>query len=416
MSTRCTACNAITDGKEIAKFSITENSVKYSVYVCGDCVRSSTLAVAPSVKLSSDEREMMDEFKNLIAKDDDFRKEFLTVVKAKVSAINPVKKDLKKMTPRQIAEVLGQYVIGQQQAREELAIVLHRKALRETNSNIGKLNILLAGPTATGKTELGRASAELFDVPFVTVDVNSLSPASYKGANVTSIFESLMAKANNDREKAERGIVLLDEFDKLIRKDNDSKVKDELLAIIEGGTFTVDQHTKGSYQFSTHNITFIATGAFSGLLANGEVKVATRKAVSMTESNKVVPLEKKEAPVTEITPEKLVEWGCKEELVGRFQVLATLKKLTNEDLYKILTEKKNNLVAEYTSIFATAGNKFEPSKEYLMSVCERANKEITGARTLKKIMEKDLRPYIMDGKDFIGGVDSEETVTLELVA
>lgn len=406
MNNVCTTCSS-EDFKASLNIKTVVDGVKVPFVICEDCTRS-ILSTLTDAKLSSDSKTFISEVGEILTDDRALREAFILKVNEKIEEQFPTKLKLDKLTPMQIAKLLGERVIGQQQAKEELAIVLHRKALREIDPSIDKLSILLGGPTATGKTELGRAAADLFDVPFVTVDINSISPASYKGANLTSILETLLIKAGNDQDKAERGIVLLDEFDKLIHKDNDSKLKDELLTFIEGGVFTIEKPHKPSVTFNTHNLTFIASGAFSGLL---EKKTVSKKKVGMIQS---VTVGETKTETFDLTAEKLVEWGCKEELAGRFTVISTLKKLTIDELYLVLTQKKNNAVEQYSKIFKAMGLDFRPSKAYLMSVCERANAQPTGVRTLKKILEADLRPYIMEAKSFIS--ESDETTVLAMVA
>lgn len=402
----CTSCGN-EDFKSSLNIKIPVDGIKVPYVICEDCTRS-ILSTLTDSKFSSESAKFIAETAEVLTNDRSLRDAFILKVNEAIESKFPSKQKLSNLSPKQIANLLGERVVGQTQAKEELAIVLHRKALREIDSSIPKLSILFGGPTATGKTELGRAAAEIFDVPMVTVDINSLSPASYKGANLTSILESLLAKSSNDQDKAERGIVVLDEFDKLVHKDNDSKLKDELLTFIEGGTFTIEKPHKASITFNTHNLTFVASGAFSGLL---EKKTVTKAKVEMVQASKVG-----ETKVVnfDLTAEKLVEWGCKEELAGRFSVISTLKKLTIDELYLILTAKKNNAVEQYTKIFSAMGLEFRPSKEYLLTVCDRAHAHPTGARTLQKILESDLRPYIMEAKSFVS--DEESATVLAMVA
>lgn len=402
----CTTCSSESFDARLSLKTVIDG-VKVPYVICDKCTRT-ILSMLTDAKLSSDVSKFISESAELITNDRDLREAFLLKVRQIIEAKYPSRKNLSKLSPAEITNLLGERVVGQLQAREELAIVLHRKALREIDPSIAKLDIILGGPTATGKTELGRASSELFDVPFVSVDVNSLSPSSYKGANLTSICEALMAQSKNDQDRAERGIVVLDEFDKLIHKDNDSKLKDELLAFIEGATYTIEKPHKEALIFSTHNLTFIANGAFSGML---ETKTVSKKQVGMVQT---APVGEVKITQVDLTAEKLVEWGCKEELAGRFAVISTLKKLTIDELFLVLTKKKNNPVSQYTRIFTAMGLDFKPSHDYLMSVCTRAYKEPTGARTLQKILETDLRPYIMSAKSFVS--EEEKTEVLAMVA
>lgn len=334
-------------------------------------------------------------------------------------------------TPKEINALLDDYVIGQENAKKTLSVAVYnhykrifKDSLEDEDTQISKSNVLLIGPTGSGKTLLAQTIAKFLNVPIAIADATNLTEAGYVGEDVENILTKLLMAADGDVERAEQGIVFIDEVDKIARMgENRSITRDvsgegvqqALLKLIEGSIVNIPpkggrKHPNQDFiQIDTSNILFICGGAFDGLgdilkrRLGGNVLGFGQEKRSKQESEDLLPF---------VESDDLVSYGLIPELIGRLHVIATLGKISREDMVRILVEPKNSLVKQYQKLFDIDDVKLTFEEEALLSIAQKAIDRKTGARGLRSIMEEILLDIMYELPEL---KDYEVVITEEVV-